>query len=209
MRLLVVSCAPVVSSFTLSLACLLLTAITVHDTCSHGGSFQLRPLVTLRSAPFLPLCLRPPPLLSVFHTQSHTVTLLLWSCLCLCLYPPHLLTLFGCFFSWPLVSVCPPVWWVYSGGTWHLALLEMTHLMSHLINISSFPLLFRPLIVFDSVPFKPMLRALFTSCPTCCVGTAVFRRYLGFFGQPKLVGWLSVPLKFPCPASQGRHQRIT
>lgn len=72
MRLLVVSCAPVVSSFTLSLACLLLTAITVHDTCSYDGSFPLHPLVVLQSAPFSLLCLRPS--LSFFclpHTVAH------------------------------------------------------------------------------------------------------------------------------------------
>ena len=78
MRLLVVSCAPVVSSFTLSLACLLLTAITVRNTCSHGGSFPLRPLAVLQSAP-ISLSLSASPSLSppVLHTQSHTVTLLL------------------------------------------------------------------------------------------------------------------------------------
>lgn len=55
MRLLVVSCAPVVSSFTLSLACLLLTAITVRGTCGrHDGSFPLHPLVALQSAPSSP-----------------------------------------------------------------------------------------------------------------------------------------------------------
>ena len=70
MRLLVVSCAPVVSSFTLSLACLLLTAITVNDTCSHGLSFPLRPLVVLQSAPSPSLSVFPVFLLS--STHSHT-----------------------------------------------------------------------------------------------------------------------------------------
>lgn len=76
MRLLVVSCAPVVSSFTLSLACLLLTAITVHDTCDCDGPF---PLVIVQSAPFYPSVSVSLSLSSVFHTQSHMLTLLLIS----------------------------------------------------------------------------------------------------------------------------------
>lgn len=64
MRLLVVSCAPVVSSFTLSLACLLLTAITVHNTCSHSESFPLHPLVV----PLLPPC-------TTLCANTHTHTL--------------------------------------------------------------------------------------------------------------------------------------
>lgn len=96
MRLLVVSCAPVVSSFTLSLACLLLTAITVHNTCSHSESFPLHPLVVLRSAPSA----------SVHHsvskhTQTHTLCALmlrLRSCLCLFLHPLLLPALFRFFF---------------------------------------------------------------------------------------------------------------
>lgn len=73
MRLLVVSCAPVVSSFTLSLACLLLTAITAHDTCSHDGSFPLHPLVILQRAPSPSVSVCPSVvLLSSTHRHTHT-----------------------------------------------------------------------------------------------------------------------------------------
>lgn len=134
MRLLVVSCAPVVSSFTLSLACLLLTAITVHNTCSHSESFPLHPLVVLRSAPSA----------SVHHsvskhTQTHTLCALmlrLRSCLCLFLHPLLLPALFRFFFFASLSHKCSPVWCVNSGGTWHLAPLAVTCQSSHLINIS-------------------------------------------------------------------------
>lgn len=134
MRLLVVSCAPVVSSFTLSLACLLLTAITVHNTCSHSESFPLHPLVVLRSAPSA----------SVHHsvskhTQTHTLCALmlrLRSCLCLFLHPLLLPALFRFFFFASLSHKCSPAWCVNSGGTWHLAPLAVTCQSSHLINIS-------------------------------------------------------------------------
>lgn len=132
MRLLVVSCAPVVSSFTLSLACLLLTAITVHNTCSHSESFPLHPLVVLRSAPSA----------SVHHSVSkHTHTLCalmlrLRSCLCLFLHPLLLPALFWFFFFASLSHKCSPAWCVNSGGTWHLAPLAVTCQSSHLINIS-------------------------------------------------------------------------
>lgn len=134
MRLLVVSCTPVVSSFTLSLACLLLTAITVHNTCSHSESFPLHPLVVLRSAPSA----------SVHHsvskhTQTHTLCALmlrLRSCLCLFLHPLLLPALFRFFFFASLSHKCSPAWCVNSGGTWHLAPLAVTCQSSHLINIS-------------------------------------------------------------------------
>lgn len=134
MRLLVVSCAPVVSSFTLSLACLLLTAITVHNTCSHSESFPLHPLVVLRSAPSA----------SVHHsvskhTKTHTLCALmlrLRSCLCLFLHPLLLPALFRFFFFASLSHKCSPAWCVNSGGTWHLAPLAVTCQSSHLINIS-------------------------------------------------------------------------
>lgn len=134
MRLLVVSCAPVVSSFTLSLACLLLTAITVHNTCSHSESFPLHPLVVLWSAPSA----------SVHHsvskhTQTHTLCALmlrLRSCLCLFLHPLLLPALFRFFFFASLSHKCSPAWCVNSGGTWHLAPLAVTCQSSHLINIS-------------------------------------------------------------------------
>lgn len=134
MRLLVVSCAPVVSSFTLSLACLLLTAITVHNTCSHSESFPFHPLVVLRSAPSA----------SVHHsvskhTQTHTLCALmlrLRSCLCLFLHPLLLPALFRFFFFASLSHKCSPAWCVNSGGTWHLAPLAVTCQSSHLINIS-------------------------------------------------------------------------
>lgn len=134
MRLLVVSCAPVVSSFTLSLACLLLTAITVHNTCSHSESFPLHPLVVLRSAPSA----------SVHHsvskhTQTHTLCALmlrLRSCLCLFLHPLLLPALFRFFFFASLSHKRSPAICVNSGGTWHLAPLAVTCQSSHLINIS-------------------------------------------------------------------------
>lgn len=74
--------------------------------------------------PPLPLCLSP-SLLSVFHTRSHTVTPLLWSCLCLCLSPRHLPML--C--SWLASSV-------NSGRIWNIAPFERAHQISQSINIS-------------------------------------------------------------------------
>lgn len=56
MRLLVVSCAPVVSSFTLSLACLLSTAITVRDTCSLRRIPSTPPPRRAAECPLVPLC---------------------------------------------------------------------------------------------------------------------------------------------------------
>lgn len=134
MRLLVVSCAPVVSSFTLSLACLLLTAITVHNTCSHSESFPLHPLVVLRSAPSASMHHSVSK-----HTQTHTLCALmlrLRSCLCLFLHPLLLPALFRFFFFASLSHKCSPAWCVNSGGTWHLAPLAVTCQSSHLINIS-------------------------------------------------------------------------
>lgn len=74
------------------------------------------------------------------HTVTQTMTPLLWSCLCLCSYSPHLPALFWCFSCLPLVCVCvsPLVWWGNSGGSWHLAPLEMTHQTSQLINMFLF-----------------------------------------------------------------------
>lgn len=135
MRLLVVSCAPVVSSFTLSLACLLLTAITVHNTCSHSESFPLHPLVVLRSAPSASVH---HSVSKHTHTHTHSVP---W-----CFVSDHVsvcfFTLSSCqlcfdfFFFASLSHKCSPAWCVNSGGTWHLAPLAVTCQSSHLINIS-------------------------------------------------------------------------
>lgn len=81
MRLLVVSCAPLVSTFTLSLACLLLTAITIYDTCDCDGLFP-----RLQIAPFYPSCLS-----SVLHTVTQADTAPHFA---VCLRPPHLLLMF-------------------------------------------------------------------------------------------------------------------
>lgn len=76
MRLLVVSCAPLVSSFTLSLACLRSTAVTVHDA-AETDPFHAAHLSYCGGTPFYAYtssCLS-----FVFHTQSHTLMLLLMS----------------------------------------------------------------------------------------------------------------------------------
>lgn len=176
MRLLVVSCAPVVSSFTLSLACLLLTAITVHNTRSHSESFPLHPLVVLRSAPSA----------SVHHSVSrHTNTHTLCpdaSSQIMSLFvsspsPPASSVLI--FFFASLSHKCSPAWCVNSGGTWHLAPLAVTCQSSHLINISllfsSFSFILsscsRSLIVFPPSPpcrhstSSPPPTALVRLCP--------------------------------------------
>lgn len=77
MRLLVVSCAPLVSSFTLSLACLRLTAVPVHGA-AETDPFHAAHLSYGGGTPF---CAYASSCLSfVFHTQSHTLMLLLMSC---------------------------------------------------------------------------------------------------------------------------------
>ncbi len=159
MRLLVVSCAPVVSSFTLSLACLLLTAITVHDTCSYDGSFPLHPLVILQSSPScacVPLSLF---LLSSTHsrTQWHFSSDHVSVCVFTLPTCQRCFDVFSCRPT-PLVSVRPLVWWVNSGGTWHLAPVEMTCQMSHLINISFFSFFFFHCFFLSLIVFPPSPR---------------------------------------------------
>lgn len=185
MRLLVVSCAPAVSSFTLSVACLLLTAIAVHDTCDCDGPF---PLVIVQSAPFYP-CVSV-SLSSVFHTQSHTLTLLLMS-----LFVFALPTCQLCCDGFPCRAPSCPSASVMSEFWWNLTSRPSGDDMpDESLNqyLPVFPLVsFIFLIVFDSVPSKPTLQALYISSPTCCVGTAMFRRYLGSLGQPRPAGWIS------------------
>lgn len=189
MRLLVVSCAPLVSSFTLSLACLLSAAITVHDT--------RRTLSTAATAAspsmFLFLCLFLP------HTVAHGDRRL-WSGLCL--YPPHLPTLLQvCWLPAPRVlpsPICDDEWILVEPDI----TLHWRCQMSHLINISLF-------FLSDSVPSKPTLRASCIRSPTCCDGTVVFRRYPGSFAQQRPVGLLCAPPRFPRPAPPGLQQRAT
>lgn len=113
MRLLVVSCAPVVSSFTLSLACLLLTAITVHSTCSHSGSFPVRPLVILQSAPFF-LCVPLSPF-CLPHAVTHSDTASLIMSLFVSSPIPSANAVWTCFWLVPCVclstSVMSEFWW--------------------------------------------------------------------------------------------------
>lgn len=202
MRLLVVSCAPLISSFTLSLACLRLTAVTVHDA-AETDPFHAAHLSYCAGTPFYASassCLS-----FVFHTQSHMLMLLLMSQFFFTLATSQLC--FDVFARWApphpsFPPVRPPVWWVNCGGTWLLAPAEMTCQMSHLINISPSLSSF----VFDSVPSKPTLQAPCTTSPTCCDGTPMFRRYRGSFRQLRPVGCLSPSLNFPRPASQGRQQ---
>lgn len=212
MRLLVVSCAPVVSSFTLSLACLLLTAITVHNTCSHSESFPLHPLVVLRSAPSA----------SVHHsvskhTQTHTLCALmlrLRSCLCLFLHPLLLPALFRFFFFCQSVaqvftSVMCEFWWNVAsrsaGSNMSVESLNQYFLVVFLFLFHPFILF----LVFNSVPSKNALPPLYIISPTYCAGTAVSRRYRGCFGQPRLVGYFCPYPRLPRLDSQFSQQRTT
>lgn len=200
--------------------------------CSSGFQFHTQPSVSPLNGHHCPRHMRPrrilstPPscrtaespllpfvslsLSSVLHTQSRTVTLLLWSRLCLCLHPSHLPTLFWCF-SLPAPCVClstgvmSEVWWNLTSRSTGDDMPDESLNQYLLVFFSLF--YFVLFIVFDSVPSKPTLRALYISSRTCCAGTAAYRRYLGSFGQPRPVGWLFPPPMFPLPASQGRQQR--
>lgn len=95
-RLLVVSCAPLVSSFTLSLACLLLTAISMHIQHDCEG-----PVPNLQSPTYclsVSFCLSP-----VSHTVTH---LNCSSFFCLTSPFPPVMDVLMCFSCW--VFSCSP-----------------------------------------------------------------------------------------------------
>lgn len=190
MRLLVVSCAPVVSSFTLSLACLLLTAITVHNTCSHSESFPLHPLVVL-----LFTCFVSDHVSVCFFTLS--------SCqLCLdfffCQSVAQVFTSVMCEFWWNVASRS-------AGSNMSVESLNQYFLVVFLFLFHPFILF----LVFNSVPSKHALPPLYIISPTYCAGTAVSRRYRGCFGQPRLVGYFCPYPRLPRLDSQFSQQRTT
>lgn len=188
-----------------------------HDTCSYGGSFPLHPLAVLQSAPLLPLRLRTPLCLILLsfthsHTRRHSSSDHVSVCVFTLPICQRCFDVFPCRPSPPLVSVHPPVWWVNPSGTWHLAPLEMTCQMSHLINISLFFSLsysYFLLLSFDSVPSRPTLRKLYINSLTCCAGTAVFKRYPGSLRQQRPAGCLFPSPKFPRLASKYRQQKMS
>lgn len=211
MRLLVVSCAPVVSSFTLSLACLLLTAITVHNTCSHSESFPLHPLVVLRSVPSA----------SVHHSVSrhtHTHTLCpdassqIMSLFVSSPSPPasSVLIFFFCqSVAQVFTSVMCEFWWNVASRSAG-SNMSVESLNQYFLVVFLF--LFHPFIlfsVFNSVPSKPALPPLYIISPTYCAGTAASRRYRGCFGQPRLVGYFCPYPRLPRLDSQFSQQRTT
>lgn len=187
MRLLLVSCAPVVFSFTLSLACLRWTPVTVHDTWSNVES-------CCGVSPFFFFFYT-----SVFHTLSHRLTGFLLSRLSFC----------------PSSTYLPLVWYFYSvcmsvqqsdehvKSKWSSVRDDTSGLTPNKSSMLSF---LTPLSVLDSVPSEFMLQAPYTSSLICCDGTAVSKPYQVSFELPRIVGWISLLPKFPRSNSQDHQQ---
>lgn len=193
MRLLVVSCAPLVSSFTLSLACLLLTAISMHIKHDCEG-----PLPKLQSPTYclsVSSCLSPVP-----HCSSS---------FCLTSPSPPVVDVLTCFSCWAPTCSSSCVaselcWKPTSRPSGDDAPGESLNRYLPLFPLISF---FSKILLFDSVPSKSVRRALRSSSLTFYAGTPMFRKYLGSCGQQKPAGWRSpTPSLLPAPRC---HQRRT